>query len=578
MKFEELIKDVGGFGKFQIFILLHVAIYRISITVQFVLHNFLVVVPHHSCAVQDGFVNLTEEELLLISIPREADGTLSSCKMYREPQWHLLENSTWNPAKDSTWGPPNNSVWGTVSASFWGTPNASSWGPLNASTRGTLNASTLGPHSTSTWGPPNNSTLQSCQHGWTYDHSQFTSTIATQWDLVCERKWLNQASATFFFIGVTVGSILIGYLSDRYGRRTMLLVTSVFALLSGMAAAASVNYLMFAVFRSLLGLWISGFPMITTALALEWMDVKHRTFAGSLMSMYPSIGLMLLAPVAYLIRDWRWLLFAITSPYIFAIIIIWWLPESPRWLLTKGKVKEAHALLVRCSSVNGRPHLSSNINTEVLSKVAKEENTGANYSFIDLFRNPVLRKVSIGTAVLWFGASFSYYGISFNIRGFELDMYMTQFLYGVIEIPFKLGMYFFMTKWGRRHSLAWALLLTGFCIGINIVIPVSFGVLRTTIAVIGKGFSGAAFTALLLFTVELYPTVLRHNGCGFSSCLGRIGTSMSPLILLLDEVWKPLPQVIYCSVAIVSGLVTFCLHETLNMRLPETVEDTERTR
>ncbi|XP_078535045.1 solute carrier family 22 member 7-like [Lissotriton helveticus] len=532
MKLEELLQEAGGFGRFQIFILVLLFIHRATLSAHFLLTNFLAVVPPHRCALQNKDVlgNLTEAELLLISIPRQPDGTFSSCKMYREPQWHLLENSTW--------GQPTNF----------------------------------------TWGPPNTSLIQSCQHGWEYDHSQFISTIATQWDLVCEHKWLNKASATFFFIGVTVGAVLIGYLCDRYGRRTMVLACCVFAVIFEMAAAASVNFPMFAVFQCLAGVVLSGFPMITTSLALEWVDTKHRTFIGCLMSLYWSVGFMLLPLVAYLIRDWRWLLVAVTSPYILGIISVWWIPESVRWLLTKGKVKEAHAVLVRCSSMNGQVHLSSNINIEVLSKMAEVENTGINYTFIDLFRTPVLRKVSICIAAAWLGAFLSYYGISLNIRGFKLDMYMTQFLFGAIEIPFKLGVYIFLKKGGRRHVLAWSLLIFGFCIGINIFIPESFGGLRTAIAVLGKGFSGATFTTLILFSAELYPTVIRHNGCGFSSFLGRIGATVSPLVLLLDEVWKPLPQVIYCSVAIACGLITYCLHETLNMRLPDTIEDTEKTR
>ncbi|XP_078535044.1 solute carrier family 22 member 7-like [Lissotriton helveticus] len=519
MKLDDLLLDVGGFGRFQILTLLLLAIHRVPIALHFLLNNFLAVVPPHHCAhqEQDGFRNLTKEEILLISIPREPDGTFSSCKMYREPQWHLLENSTWRRPKEYTGGPPNTSTWTPSSDSTWGPPTTSTWGPPNTSTWTPPsdstwtppNTSTWGPPNTSTWTPPNTSTLQSCQHGWDYTHSQFTSTIATEWDLVCEQKLLNKASATFFFIGVTVGGILFGYLSDRCGRRTMLLVCCVLTVMCGLGAAVSVNYTMFTVFQSLSGMALSGFPMITQALGLEWVGLKHRTFVGCLMNIYWSFGIVILSLLAYLIRDWRWLYVVVTTPYVLGIISIWWLPESARWLLTKGKVKEAHALLIRCSSMNGHPQLSSNINTEVLSKVADDENTGRNYSFVDLFRTPVLRKVSICIASVWFASSLSYYGISLNIRGFELDMYMTQFLFGAVEIPFRLGIYILLKKGGRRHALAWTLLLTGFCIGINIVIPISFGVLRTTIAVIGKGFAGAAFTTIYLFTAELYPTVLR---------------------------------------------------------------------
>ncbi|XP_078503465.1 solute carrier family 22 member 7-like [Lissotriton helveticus] len=358
MNFDDLLQDAGGFGRFQVLILLLVALGRTSLPLHLLLNNFLAVVPSHRCVLQNQgeFGNLTEEELLLISIPREPDGALSSCKMYREPQWHLLENSSWGPPNNYTWGTPSNYTWGIPNNSTWGTPSNYTWGSPNKSTWGTPN--------NSTWGPPNATSLQSCQRGWEYDHSQFTSTIATQWDLVCEQKWLNKASSTFFFIGVTVGGILNGYLSDRYGRRTILFVNYVQTVVFSMIAAASVNYPMFAVFRSLSGIPFSGIAIITFSIALEWVDLKHRTLAWFLASLCWSTGTMILSLVAYLIRDWRWLLVAVTSPYILGIISIWWLPESARWLLAKGKVKKAQAALDRCASTNGQAQLSSSINTE----------------------------------------------------------------------------------------------------------------------------------------------------------------------------------------------------------------------
>ncbi|XP_078503191.1 solute carrier family 22 member 7-like [Lissotriton helveticus] len=216
--------------------------------------------------------------------------------------------------------------------------------------------------------------------------------------------------------------------------------------------------------------------------------------------------------------------------------------------------------------------------SQVLSKIAEEENTKTNYSFVNLFRTPEMRKISLYTGLVWFGVVFSYYGISLNITGFGLNMYMTNFIYGAIEIPFRLTLYFFMKKRSRRQLQAWSILVSGFFIGINTVIPVSLGPLRTTIATLGKGFSGCAFMVLYLYTAELYPTVLRQNGIGYNLFLSRIGVALAPLILLLDEVWKVLPQVIYCSVAIVCGLVAFLLPETLNVELPDTIKDIEETR
>lgn len=84
--------------------------------------------------------------------------------------------------------------------------------------------------------------------------------------------------------------------------------------------------------------------------------------------------------------------------------------------------------------------------------------------------------------------------------------------------------------------------------------------------------------SITLFNMSLWFTLAfpRQNGLGYTSFISRLGVSMSPLILLLDEVWTPLPQVIICTVAIISGLVSLSLPETLNMRLPETIDDIEK--
>lgn len=70
-----------------------------------------------------------------------------------------------------------------------------------------------------------------------------------------------------------------------------------------------------------------------------------------------------------------------------------------------------------------------------------------------------------------FGVAFSYYGMSMNLTGFGLNMYLSQFVFGVIEVPAKMIMYVLVNRVGRRQSQAWSLILTGLCIGANIIIP-----------------------------------------------------------------------------------------------------------
>ncbi|NXG53098.1 S22A7 protein, partial [Psilopogon haemacephalus] len=525
MKFEDLLLEIGGFGRFQFLILFSLCLLRINLPMHFLLHNFLAATPPHHCAIpqHEALVNLTAEQVLLVSIPRQPDGTFKSCEMFSQPQLHLLLNSSSLQAE-------------------------------------------------------NDSIVQHCQHGWVYDHSQFTSTISTQWDLVCEQRGLNQATATFFFIGVTLGAVLFGYLSDRLGRKAMLLLSLLCSVVCGMLSAASVSYSMLAITRTLTGLALSGVSIIVLPLGLEWVDIEHRTFTGILISVFWSVGNMLLAMVAYLVRDWHWLLVAVTGPCLLSMACLWWVPESARWLIANGKVKQAHRHLLRCARMNGRKDFTQFASfhlSQALRKMAADTSSGRSYSYISLFRTPVLRRISLCSGAVWFGVAFSYYGMSLKLTGFGLNMYLSQFVFGIIEIPAKMIMYVLVNRVGRRQSQAWSLILTGACIGANIIIPKSFTSLRSVVATMGKGFSEAAFTTVYLYTSELYPTVLRQNGMGYTAFMARLGGALAPLVYLLDEVWRSLPEVTYCGVAVCCGSMAFLLPETLNMRLPEGIEDLE---
>lgn len=95
MKFDSALSEGAGFGKFQIQLFLIQFLSRFTLPCHFLLNNFMAAVPSHHCNVttlDDGgiFRNLTEEQQLVVGIPKEQDGTLSSCRMFLEPQYQLL--------------------------------------------------------------------------------------------------------------------------------------------------------------------------------------------------------------------------------------------------------------------------------------------------------------------------------------------------------------------------------------------------------------------------------------------------------------------------------------------------------
>lgn len=141
----------------------------------------------------------------------------------------------------------------------------------------------------------------------------------------------------------------------RFGRRRLLLVAYASSLVLGLASAASVNYVMFVITRTLTGSALAGFTIIVLPLGkadkhgqgleggcqgemgpsapplpltvsvseLEWLDVEHRTVAGVISTIFWTGGVLLLNLVGYLIRSWRWLLLAATLPCVPGIVSIW---------------------------------------------------------------------------------------------------------------------------------------------------------------------------------------------------------------------------------------------------------------
>ncbi|XP_075900802.1 solute carrier family 22 member 7-like isoform X2 [Nelusetta ayraudi] len=504
MKFDSALSEGAGFGKFQIQLFLIQFLSRMTLPCHFLLNNFIAAVPSHHCNITaldnvGVFWNLTQEQQLVVGVPKEQDGTLSSCRMFSEPQYQLLSGR--ESSEDAEIVP--------------------------------------------------------CRNGLVYDKSTFRSTLATEWDLVCSRKLMNKATATAFFIGVMVGSPLFGYLSDR---------------------ALSTSFLMFAIMRFLTGMCLTGIAIISFVLNVEWVNIDRRTFAGIIISLDVSLGSCILPAIAYFVNEWRMLILAVTSPLLLSVIAWRWLPESARWLSANGRAEAAHQYIMKCAEMNNRTEYMEGITPETLLESSQDEATDAKYTFVDIFKTPNIRWLSIWLGILWCGAQITYFGIWLNISGFGVNIYLTQFIFAAIEFPTKTGAYFFIQRIGRRPGEMGALLSTGVCLLINLFVAEEKRIIRTVVGVFGKALSEASCAIIYLYTAELYPTVVRQNGLGYTSFVAWLAVSVSPFIVLLEDVWYLLPALTYCAVAFGSGLVASLLPETLNARLPETIEDIERPR
>ncbi|XP_048366460.1 solute carrier family 22 member 13 [Sphaerodactylus townsendi] len=295
----------------------------------------------------------------------------------------------------------------------------------------------------------------------------------------------------------------------------------------------------------------------------EWVGASYRSVLVVLTQCCNAIGQMVLAGLAYGIREWRLYQSVGSAPVFCLFFYIWGLPSSARWLLTRGKVVEARKEIQKAALMNKRSV------PEVLLDKLTSQRDGKSGRMLDFLKKPHLRKIILIMAWVWFVDSFVYYGVSLHVGNFGLDIYMTQLVFGVVEIPARLSCIFLLHRLGRKKcQAAWFLLGGAVCLIIP-AIPKTLPVIVTVLAVTAKAALAASFSTTYVFSTEVFPTVLRQTCLGWCSISSRIGGILAPLVSLLDEIHPAISMALFGSSALVGGILCFFLPETRNRDLPD---------
>ncbi|CAL1299090.1 unnamed protein product [Larinioides sclopetarius] len=410
---------------------------------------------------------------------------------------------------------------------------------------------------------------------WEYDDSVFTSTVLGKFNLVCNREWLISMSKSIFIAGYIAANTIFGYLSDKIGRRPVIILSDAIAVTAALGCAFSTSYIMFAVCRFFIAVGVLGVDNTVFVLMLEIIGPKHRSAYGMAAQSGWGIGCAVLTILAWYLRDWFWIHLAITLPSIFLLFSWWLFPESPRWLLTHGKTDEALKVLSKAGKRNGM--YSNAIETkikEIVSKSNKDQvfvNSSGN--ILQLFK-PGLWKRTLILFFVWSVSGFIYYGISYNTNDLAGDPFLNFALCGLIEIPAQVLTLFTIQSKGRRNPLAFSLAGAGVACFLVYVVPKDPSWIVPVLILTGKFCVTASYCILYIFTAEIFPTTVRNAGLGLASASGQIGSIVSPFTRELGRATHPLVPLIVCGVLAATGsALVLLLPETNNCIVPDTPQE-----
>jgi putative MFS transporter len=369
--------------------------------------------------------------------------------------------------------------------------------------------------------------------GWMFDAmdtgliSFILTKMATEWSMSpAEKGWV----VSIGFVGMAIGAVCSGALADRWGRRNVFAVTLVTYSIATALCAFAPNLTWLLVFRFIVGLGLGGQLPVAVTLVSEYIPAQVRGRFIVLLESFWGLGWLVAALVSYfVIPSYGWhVAFLIGGlPALYVFMILKKVPESVPYLINRGRIEEAHALVQK---------LERECGVEVIQQIeVKPVATKQSVSFSQLWSNPFAKR-TLMLWLIWFGIVYSYYGIftwlpSLLVKqGYSIVQSFEYVLVMILaQLPGYIAAAWLVEKLGRKWTLA------GF-IGLCAVSAYFFGQANTVTLIMFWGclmsfFNLGAWGVLYTYTPEQYPTNIRAFGSGWASAIGRMGGIVAPLVV-----------------------------------------------
>ncbi|KAH6946761.1 hypothetical protein HPB50_015053 [Hyalomma asiaticum] len=281
----------------------------------------------------------------------------------------------------------------------------------------------------------NNHSLVSC-NSWEYDRSEFWPSGTEMWNLVCGSAWRNALPQSAYMTGMTVGFVSMGPISDIFGRRPVLLYGMVSYVILEYLMAVTSSFGFFCMLRFLNAVSVAAANNSLT-LYVESIGPSYRGRSMVAYGIFWGVGIIVLAGLSAIVPGWQAQLAVFATMYALPLVLWRYIVESPKWLLTVGKYKEADEAIRKIAKIND----TKNINEEDMNRLRnqykeqrKNRESSACAGIMALCNSRTMIIFTLTNVVFQFCTAIVRYQLALDTGLLPVDPYMNFLVGGAIEV------------------------------------------------------------------------------------------------------------------------------------------------
>jgi len=347
------------------------------------------------------------------------------------------------------------------------------------------------------------------------------------------------------YLGQVIGALLFGSLAERYGRVPIVAVAVGLMSAMSIVCALSGNFLMLFVMRFIQGIGVGGEVPIAAAYINELSQANGRGRFFILYELIFPLGLLAAAQVGSFVVPrfgWEYMFLVGGVPGLLILIFLARLPESPRWLISKGRFEKAEEIIRTIEASTSKRSLDpTNNRQEIASRVeslALGLRSQKRASWKELF-SPVYRPRTVVVWVLW---ATSYF-VANGINNWLPTLYKTVYnmplqealrvasLTNVLSVVAVLGCALLVDRIGRRRWAMGCFVLCGTLLGVLAALGAKSALSVMILASSAYAVMGTTTVLLYLYTPEIYPTRMRAIGTGLATSWLRVASATAPAVV-----------------------------------------------